>query len=196
MLVLCFAGLSSCRERPAETTAEETRRLTTKDAVVKLHATSDERFGQPAAASPLAGDAPAHWEALPAAQFRLLNHRFGASGNGEVYVTIASGGVLENVNRWLGQFGVAAIDAAGMAELRRVPVLGGEGVWVEAKGAYRGAMGRPEEPGFAVAGVVVEAGGQLVTVKMTGPEAEVEAEKDALEAFAKSLRFAEMSGGH
>lgn len=192
-LMICAFAAVGCRRPPAEALADETRPLTTKDAAVKLHASSAERFGGQVA-SPLSGDAPAHWVAQPPAQFRLLNHRFGASGKGEVYVTVASGGVLENVNRWLGQFGLAPADAAGLEALRKVPVLGQQGVWVEAKGTYRGAMGRPEEPGFALAGVVVEAGGRLVTVKMTGPEAEVEAEKGALEAFAKSLRFAGMAG--
>jgi hypothetical protein len=192
-LLLWMLGAVACRQRESEIVADETRALTVKDAAVKLHASSAERFGGQASellASPLTGQAPAHWVALPAAQFRLLNHRFGASGKGEVYVTIASGGVVENVNRWLGQFGAPALDAAGVAALRKVPVLGREGVWVEAKGTYRGAMGRADEPGFGLAGVVVEAGGRLVTVKMTGPEAEVAAEQAALEEFAKSLRFA------
>ncbi len=187
-LVLWVIATTGCRKPAAEVTADETRPLTTRDAAVVLHASSDQRFRN-AARSPVSGKAPAHWVAQPAAQFRLLNHRFGADGKGEVYVTLASGGVRENVNRWLGQFGAAALDESGVAGLRKVQVLGSEGVWVEAKGTYRGAMGRPEEPGFALAGVVVQSGERLVTVKMTGPEVEVEAEKSALEEFAKSLRF-------
>jgi hypothetical protein len=104
---------------------------------------------------------------------------------------MASGGVLENVNRWLGQFGAEPVDEAGLAALRRVPLLGGEGVWVEASGTFGGGMGRPEQPGFALAGVVAATGGRLWTVKMVGPEAGVEKEKAALEAFVRSLQAAE-----
>lgn len=185
-----LVALAGCREQPAEVTIDETRALTTKDTAPKLFATSDERFRN-ARPSPLTGTAPAAWIALPAAEFRLLNYRFGASGKGEVYVTLAGGGVAANVNRWLAQFGRPPLDDAALAALRRVPVAGSEGVWVEAEGPYRAAMGRPEEAGFALAGVLAEAEGQTLSVKMVGPAAEVAAEKPALESFAASLKLAD-----
>ena len=52
-------------------------------------------------------------------------------------------------------------------------------------------MGAPPKSGFALAGVVAAVGGQILTVKMVGPKAEVEAAKPVLEAYAKSLRMAE-----
>ena len=182
--------LGGCREEAGEVTVDTTRELTSEDRAPRLFATSDERFRN-ARPSPVRGEVPGHWQSVPATQFRLLNFRFGPEGLGEVYVTMASGGVLENVNRWLGQFGADPVDEAGLAELRRVPMLGVEGVWVEASGTFGGGMGRPEQPGFALAGVVASTGGRLWTVKMIGPEAGVEKEKAALEEFVRSLQAAE-----
>lgn len=168
----------------------ETRPETTRDKAPKLFATSDERF-RDAKPSPVKGETPDGWLALPASQFRVLNYRFGESGMGEVWVSIASGTVLDNVNRWLNQFGTAPVDEAGLAKLRSVPIAGSTGTWVEAEGEYASGMGAAPKPGFALAGVVSSLGGRIVTVKMVGPKPEVEAARPVLENFAKSLKMAE-----
>ncbi len=184
--VVMFSG---CEEKK-EITVTETRAATTRDGAPKLFATSDERF-RDAKPSPVTGDTPEGWLKLPSAQFRLLNYRFGASGMGEVWVSLAQGTVLDNVNRWLKQFAAEPIDAAGLAKLPTVPLVGSPGVFVTAEGEYMSGMGTPSKPGFALAGVVGSVGGQILTVKMVGPKGEVAAAKPALESFAKSLRMAE-----
>lgn len=168
----------------------ETRTATTRDATPKLFATSDERF-RDAKPSPVKGDAPQGWLALPASQFRLLNYRFGESGMGEVWVSLAQGTVLDNANRWLKQFGADAVDQEAMSKLPTVSMAGATGVFVTAEGEYGGPMGAPPKSGYALAGVIASVGGQILTVKMVGPKAEVEAAKPALESYAKSLRMAE-----
>ena len=180
---------SSCQEKK-EITVTETRAPSTRDAAPKLFATSDERF-RDAKPSPVKGETPQGWLALPASQFRLLNYRFGESGMGEVWVSLASGSVLDNVNRWFKQFGADPVDAAGMAKLPIASIAGSTGVWVTAEGDYAGGMGAPPKPGFALAGVVASVNGQILTVKMVGPKAEVETTKPMLESFAKSLKMAE-----
>lgn len=189
-LIACLAVLSSCRKEQREVVVTETRPVTTRDAAPKLNATSDERF-RDARPSPVKAETPPGWLTLPASQFRLLNYRFGESGMGEVWVSIASGTVLDNVNRWLNQFGAPAVDAAGLAKLRSVPIAGATGTWVEAKGEYASGMGAAPKPRFGLAGVVSSIGGRIVTVKMVGPEAEVEAARPVLENFAKDLKMAE-----
>ncbi len=181
--------LSAC-EKPSEVVVTETRVATTRDGAPKLFATGDERFRN-AKPSPVQGDAPANWLALPASQFRLLNYRFGESGMGEVWVSLSAGGVLDNVNRWRTQFGAEALDEKGLAELRTVPIVGAQGVWVESAGEYAAGMGAPPKPGFGLAGVIASVRGQILTVKMVGPEVEVKKEAAALESFAKTLRLAE-----
>jgi hypothetical protein len=188
-LISSVAMVSSCKEKK-EITVTETRAATSRDAKPKLFATSDERF-RDAKPSPVKADTPAGWLVLPASQFRILNYRFGESGMGEVWVSLASGTVLDNVNRWLKQFGAAPVDAAGLAKLPAVTLAGSTGVWVTAEGEYASGMGAPPKPGFALAGVVASVGGQILTVKMVGPTAEVQAAKPALEAFARSVRMAE-----
>jgi hypothetical protein len=188
-LLVCMTGFSSCREKP-EVVVTETREMTTRDKTPRLFATSDQRF-RDAKPSPVKGRPPERWLAVPATQFRLLNYRFGASGQGEAWVTLAAGSVLDNVNRWLGQFGATPIDAAALEQLRKVPIAGGNGVWVDAAGEYASGMGAPPKPGFALAGVVSSINGEILTVKMVGPKAEVDAARTDLENFAKSVELAD-----
>ncbi|MBC8126892.1 MAG: hypothetical protein H8M99_07080 [Gloeobacteraceae cyanobacterium ES-bin-144] len=190
VLLICgLAILPSCEEKK-ETVVTETRRATSRDADPKLFATSDERF-RDAKPSPVKAETPVGWLALPPSQFRLLNYRFGESGMGEVWVTIASGNVLDNANRWLKQFGVPPVDTEGLAKLRSIPVAGASGVWVTAEGPYNSGMGAEPRSGFALAGVVASIHGRILTVKMVGPKAEVESSGSVLENFAKDLKMAD-----
>lgn len=179
--------LASCGE-PDDAVVTETREITTRDTPPVLDATSDQRFRN-AQPSPVIGNPPDDWLPMPASQFRDLNYRFGESGFGEVYVTIAAGSVLDNVNRWFDQFSAPQVDADGLAGLRQVPIVGTTGVWTEAIGTYASGMGSPPREGFALAGVIAETGGRTLTLKMVGPAAEVREQHDALEAFAASLQF-------
>lgn len=168
----------------------ETRPRTSKDGKPKLFATSDERF-RDTRPSPVKADTPEGWLALPSSQMRLLNYRFGESGLGEVWVSVSAGSVLDNVNRWLKQFGKPPLDEAALAQLRKVPVAGSTGTWVEAEGDYAGGMGQEPKPGSALAGVIASSGGRILTVKMVGPKSEVQSAKATLEKFAASLKMTE-----
>lgn len=189
LLASVFA-LISCEEKK-EITVTESRAPSTRDATPKLSATSDERF-RDAKPSPVTAETPPGWLALPASQIRLLNYRFGESGMGEVWVSMSGGSVLDNVNRWLAtQFGAEPLDSAGLAGLPSVSLAGTVGKWVTTAGDYASGMGEPPKPGFGLAGVVASVKGQILTVKMVGPKAEVEAAKPALESYIRSLRMAE-----
>jgi hypothetical protein len=179
---------ASCEKDSAPLQVEETRPLTTKDIEAKLFATSDERFRN-AKPAPVKGVPPEKWLVLPAAQFRELNYRFGASGTGEVYVTLASGSVGDNVNRWRRQFGLEPFTPAEMDAAQRTPIAGTEGIWVEGAGEYSSGMGAPPKPGYGLAGVIAQVGDRILTVKMVGLSGEVEEEKPALKAFAASLEM-------
>ena len=190
VLTASVLSLAGCEDKKDEMLVTETREATTRDVSPKLFATSDERFRN-AQPSPVEADAPESWLKLPASQFRQLNYRFGESGQGEVWVSLAAGGVMDNVNRWLRQFGVEALTEDEFHRMRQVKVAGTTGPWVEAKGEYVPGMNSDNKPGFALAGVVTSLKGKILTVKMVGPEAEVEAEKSRLETFAASIRLAE-----
>lgn len=187
VLTACALILAGCEEKK-ELTITETRAATTRDKPSKLFASSDERF-RDAKPSPVQGTTPDGWLALPASQFRLLNYRFGESGMGEVWVSLSAGSVLDNTNRWLGQFGGKNLDDAGLAALPTATLAGASGKWVTAEGEYASGMGAPAKPGFALAGIVALVDGQILTLKMVGPKSEVQAAKPVLETFAKSLHM-------
>lgn len=188
-LLVSVLMFSSCEERK-EIIVTETREATTRDTSPKLFASSDERF-RDAKPSPVKGNPPQGWLALPASQFRLLNYRFGESGKGEVWVSLVQGSVLDNVNRWLKEFGGEPVDQVGLEKLSTITLAGATGIFVTAEGVYKGAMGAPPKPDSGLAGVVASVGGQILTVKMVGPKAEVQAAKPVFEAYVKSLRMAE-----
>lgn len=190
---VCLAAsvvmFSACGEKK-EITVTETRTETTKDTAPKLFASSDERFRN-AKPSPVKGDTPPGWLALPSTQFRLLNYRFGESGTGEVWVSLSAGSVIDNANRWLKQFGATPLDPEAFAKLPPATIAGSTGVWVTAEGDYESGMGDPRKTGFALAGVIASVKGQILTVKMVGPKEEVAAAKPTLEVYVKSLQMAE-----
>ena len=188
-LILLSAILVACEEKK-QVDVTETRSATTRDANPKLFATSDERF-RDAKPSPVQATTPEGWTVLPAKQFRLLNYRFGESETGEVWVSLASGTVLDNVNRWLAQFGAPNLESGSLANLPTVMIAGNPGVWVTAEGEYAAGMGAGTKPGYALAGIVSSVDGQILTVKMVGPKVEVAAEKTKLEKFAANLRMPE-----
>lgn len=181
-------AFSACR-KGEEVTVTETRRLTRHDTVPKLNASNDERF-RDAKPSPVKGVTPEGWLESPAAQFRLLNYKFGSGG--EAYVSLVSGGVLENVNRWLAQFSAKPLDETGLTTLPKVEIAGTTGVWVEATGDFNGGpMGGKQHSDYALAGIVAVKNGKILTIKMTGPKDEVTAVKPQLIEFAKSLKVEE-----
>src|SRR5690606_29193791 len=118
----------------------------------------------------LAGVVPEGWLVQPSSQFRLLNYRFGSGG--EVAVGISAGDLPGNVNRWLAQFGRDPLDADAVSALEKIEVMGVSGVWVEAEGDYEPGMGQEGRKDQALAGVIADDKGRIITVKMTGPAAE------------------------
>ena len=184
--VAALVLLPSCRHEE-EAVVTETRRVTLRDIAPKLNASSNERFRN-TRPSPVQAPTPAGWLEVPATEFRLLNYRFGEAGSGEVWVSVARGGLLDNLNRWLGQFDHEPIGAETLQKWSRIPVgVDQEGVWVEAQGTYSPGMGQLPRADQALAGIIVEAEGGLLTIKMVGPLGDVEAQKPVLKAFAKTM---------
>lgn len=198
LVTLLAASLlvSGCGKRD-EVTVDGTRPRTMRDENLKPTADDGERFssaahaapggmmgGTPAAAPVVAGTVPEGWQEAPPNMFRLLNYTFGEGG--EVYLSLSRGGVLENVNRWLAQFGAAAL--ADLEGQERIEAAGYSGVWVEADGAFGGAMGAAAKDDWALRGVVLEKDGEILTVKMMGPAAAMAEEETKLRAFLADLK--------
>lgn len=181
----CALLVAACR-KSAEVSVTDERPLTLRDANPVLDANSNERFRPDAGGPFLAGVLPPGWQEMPPSQFRLLSYRFGHGG--DVAVGVAAGGLVENVNRWLGQFGAEPLTPDQVDGLEKGTVVGVEGVWVEATGDYSPGMGQPELSDQALYGLIAEDSGEIITVKMTGPADEVAAQKEPLRTFVAGLR--------
>lgn len=132
-------------------------------------------------------DAPAHWTRGPERMMRLVTYTIGGS---ECYVTQLAGdggGIEMNLNRWRGQVGQPDLDAAAIAALPRVTILGVESPLLDVTGNLTNMDGSTIE-NARVLGTVTLLDRQSLFVKMTGPDAEVAAERDHFVAFCQSLR--------
>ena len=161
-----------------ETTATEGEGGTSIPENVKT--SSEERGG-------FVADIPATWKSVPSTRFRILNYQFGEGG--EITVGRFGGGVLANINRWLGQFGQPSLQT--LDELKKVEILGKQGVMVTATGKFAGGMGKPPRENAGLAGIILQEDDGLLTVKMIGGAGDVAAERERLIQFAKSLRIKE-----
>jgi hypothetical protein len=129
--------------------------------------------GAAASASWLRWDAPAGWsEQAASSSFREVTFR---KGDVEMYISTARGGVLANVNRWAGQLGLDPLDEAGLAALETTPMLGRTATVFEGAGALQGMRDPAPKPDQRMLAAIVENAGVIVTLKATGPSADVAA---------------------
>ena len=129
---------------------------------------------------------PPTWPwATPRMRFRTLQYEVpgqgDGSGAGELVFSLfrgTDGGPTDmNIDRWVGQF---RTPEGGPAEAKTsVATIGGMTVnRMEVRGSYQ-AMGQPApRPGQMQFGAIVEAPGRRVFVRITGPEATVEAARE------------------
>jgi hypothetical protein len=138
------------------------------------------------APAPFASEAiPAGWERLADTGSRSLRHRFGRGS--ECYVGQLGGAVGDILGVWCGEIGHPPLDAAGIAALARVPMLGGEAVLLDLRGPYRGMTGEPiDDARLLVA--VLDAGHGVVFAKCVGPADEVESQREGFLAFCRGLK--------
>ena len=118
---------------------------------------------------------------------RLVTFRTGAV---ECYVVIlggTGGGVVGNIQRWVGQLGLEVPSEAEVAAMPLVEVLGVQAPLLEATGDYTGMGDAEATPGVMMLGLPVLISGRAVFLKMLGPEKEVAAQRDSFLAFAASL---------
>jgi hypothetical protein len=162
-------------------------------------ATSDARFGAVRTSPPpttsgggIAFELPQGWVERPAVGGRIVS--FGVEAKPALDGSI---GLLPNeedreaasVNLLRGKVGLDALDAAAVAELPRLTVMGRAGIWVEARGTFRSAESAADIEDALLVGVIVTLPAVSLAVELVGPYDEVEPELDALRAFAGSLRF-------
>lgn len=127
---------------------------------------------------------PSDWRRVPSTKFRDFNCKF--NEDGEVYISIASGGIKENAERWMKQFG--SDEELVVEDLTTVDSMGGKGRVIEARGTFQGMRGLNIEDA-ALLGMMVESGGNLITVKMVAKADEVAAQRENFMAFCRSIEW-------
>lgn len=160
-------ALSSCQESTKSIEVTETRKVSSFDEEGNISVVM-----------------PADWRRVPSTKFRDYNCKFGEDG--EVYLSIASGSIKENAQRWMKQFGSDKEVVVG--DLETVEVFGEKAVVIEAAGKFEGMRGSTKDDA-ALLGLMVETRGNLITVKMVASSTAVELQRDNFFAFCKSLKW-------
>jgi hypothetical protein len=218
-------ALAACGELPDEMEIPLQRPLSSDALSVKAEATTAERFTGPqddhaghdhapgehgkSSSSDLAStvdsifawDLPEGWVALPATQERWINLQPAGDPNAACTLSIMpgeAGGLVENVNRWRKQMGLAPQTPAEIALLPNKLFLGQPATFVDIAGHYTG-MGDQDAPDSALLGLIqtfsaMNPDGSVQTftafVKFTGSKELIEAEREHFELFFTSLRGA------
>lgn len=136
---------------------------------------------------------PDGWKEKPLTQYR--DGSFASPGGGDCSISRASGGVLLNVNRWRGQFGMPPLTQADIEKLPRHPLFArAQALVVECSGDYVGMMGQSQKDAKLLGLVLPIKQDLLLFLKFTGAAAEVDAQRDNFFALADSLTLARSSG--
>lgn len=139
----------------------------------------------------VAWDVPEGWDVEEGRGMRLVTFR---SGGVECYLTVLGGdggGVVGNIQRWVVQLGLDAPTEAEVEALPRVDVLGVESALLEATGDYSGMGAAEPVPDTTMFGVVCVLEDRAIFIKMLGPSAEVEDERERFLELLASMRMEE-----
>lgn len=198
--------LTACGDTPFQ--IEEVRTGRSDEGPQPSGVTSADRFGggalahgrtspPPVAASNkpptrLRWHAPSAWTVLPPRPGREVGFRIGESEDANCVLSVLNGGgggLTANVNRWRAQMGKPALDAAAVAALESRPFLAGTARVVDVGGTYVG-MGQAHVPDARLIGLIAERATFVAFLKMTGPASTVEGQREALFAFASTVKVA------
>ncbi|MCH2106789.1 MAG: hypothetical protein MK291_09130 [Planctomycetes bacterium] len=146
------------------------------------------------AAGGIGWDVPAEWTTEPGGGMRLVTFR---RGGVECYLTVLGGdggGVVPNIQRWVGQLGLTPPTPDEVAALPKVEVMGVPSPLLEATGEYTGMGASGPIPDTTMYGIACILEDRAIFVKMLGPSAEVLAERERFTAFVASMHLED--GGH
>ena len=142
----------------------------------------------PASASALTWTAPAAWQAKALTTMRRGSFTVPGDGDTTADLSIiafpgAAGGLVENLNRWRGQVGLASLDAAQLtAQTTVVKTAAG----LEFTVADLAAEGNG--PRQRLLGAIASYGGETWFFKLLGPDALVARTKPAFLAFLQTVK--------
>ncbi len=133
--------------------------------------------------------APEGWTSVtPSNSMRLAQFE---AGGATITVSQAGGSTQANIDRWLGQVVDQYGQPAEATDEYDRTVAGFDATVVESFGAYLegGMMGTPtRRENYGLLGAVIETPGIGTFVKMTGPAADIEDQRQAFERLLDSMR--------
>ena len=141
-------------------------------------------------APPIQYQLPAGWKEKPLTPMRVASFRIpgGTAGDADASIVMLSGeagGELENVNRWRGQIGLEAIGADALDGLTtHVDAGGHDFVLVDLLGTQSAEGEKSKE---RILAATLTENTRSWFIKMTGPDAVVEAQRGAFIGLLKSL---------
>ncbi len=197
LLVLCWGVLGCTGDGGGERTIHQKRSYQPLEPRQVRATDSYTRFGfrRPGAATAQSGghnhggfahDTPPGWREVPPAQFRDINFLVAGHQNAECYLSVLGGGggrIVENINRWRGQMGLAPASAADVDALPQKPLLGAPARYVQLEGTFQG-----NSPDWMLVALVRDDGNGAVSLKMIGPAAVLKGELENFTRLAASLR--------
>jgi hypothetical protein len=133
---------------------------------------------------------PAEWSETKPSEYRLMTFTMANSPNSECWLIALGGkggGVEDNLKRWRRELRQEPLSTAEVAQLPRVPMLGREAVTIEVHGPYQGMAG-PAIDDAIMLGAICELDSWTLFVKMVGPAAEIETQRNAFKELCASLR--------
>ena len=154
--------------------------------------TDDGRFARCAG---LSFEKPVEWPWVkPSMRFRTLQYSVpGTDGDGaaelifSVFAAGDGGPVDANIDRWVGQFS-GTDGQPPRSERSSGEVAGMKYSQVELEGSYAGMGAAAPRPGWAQLGVIIQAPGRNVFIRLLGPDKTVLANKDVFEKMLQSTR--------
>lgn len=198
LLILPLLASACKKSLPDRMEISESRPAFSTDGDIPESSDSMQRLGF-GAQTQFTWQTPANWKLMPGTQMRQLNFSFGPDGAGECYMSMTNGqegATLLEVNRWRKQMAQGALDDEGVNALPRMdllkrscPLVKLTGTYTPAGGMMMGAPPSEPKPDYALLGVVLEVPAMqaVLTVKMVGPKAQVEAEEANFKTFVTSL---------
>jgi hypothetical protein len=132
---------------------------------------------------------PAGWQEGELAQFLVARYIIKGDADAVAMVNVSQlngdgGGLLPNINRWLGQLGQPPITDADLAKLPVIDASGTKSVVAD----FTGTDPRSGKSARLV-GIVVPQNGQTWFYKLMGEPALVGAQKEALIQFVQSAKY-------
>ena len=147
--------------------------------------------GASSRSSDITWDVPDGWVQGAPRPMRVVTFHAGGNRAIECYVSEIGGrggGIEANLNRWCGQMGKPPLKEDAIQQLPRITVLGQSAPLLSLRGDYQGMRGDSRKNSLLL-GTIAITGAETVFVKMIGPEARAEDQREAFVAFCESLEM-------